>query len=134
MWCIFVMLASGYPCLQRISERLHALPADSGSPELQGAHSGVQLQSQSLNEFPPFTENEFSLKATRRGKWAQGNPDVAAVSAQPSLLWFVFIKTLRKKWRRYDCSSNCCYCSALCTLNYPFRGQSLIRCRLDFAS
>lgn len=102
------MLASGYPCLQRITGRLCALPVDSGSPELQGAHSGVQLQSQSLNEFPPFTENEISQKATRRGKWAQGNPAVAAVYSQPSLLWFVFMKTLRKKWRRYDCSSNCC--------------------------
>jgi hypothetical protein len=128
------MLALGYPCLQRITERLRALPVDSGSPELQGAHSGVQLQSQSLNEFPPFTENEFSQKATRRGKWAQGNPDVDALSAQSPLLWFVFIKTLRKKWRRYDCSSNFFYCSALCTFNYPFRGQSVIRCTLDFAS
>ena len=93
------MLASGYPCLPRITEHLCALPVDSGSPELQGAHSGVQLQSQSLNEFPLFTKNEFSQKATRRGKWTQGNPDVAAVRAQPSLLRFDFIKMLRKKWR-----------------------------------
>jgi hypothetical protein len=83
--CAFCMLASACPYLSRSTVRLCVLPVDSGSPELQGTHSGIQLQSRGLNECPLFTENDFFRKATWRGKWQTSLP----WQQRPSILRFV---------------------------------------------
>jgi hypothetical protein len=54
------------------------------------------LLSRKMNSLKRLHDEGSGLKATQAS--------LPSVSAQPSLLRVVFMKTLRMKWRRYDCS------------------------------